>query len=44
MNAPDEDKSVGDARLLLPLLKDFFWKHLLIDTVTFLRDAAFDSI
>ena len=27
--APDEDKSVGDARLLLPLLKDFFQKSLL---------------
>ena len=23
-DAPDEDKSVGDARLLLPILKDFF--------------------
>ena len=35
-DAPDEDKSVGDARLLLPLLKDFFRKHPLIN--------AFDSI
>ena len=36
-------KAVGDARLLLPLLKDFFRKHPLIDPVTFLGDAAFDS-
>ena len=43
-DAPDEDKSVGDARLLLPLLKDFFRKHPLIDPVTFLGDAAFDSV
>ena len=43
-DAPDEDKSVGDARLLLPLLKDFFRKHPLIDPKTFLGDAAFDSI
>ena len=42
-DAPDEDKSVGDARLLLPMLKDFFRKHPLIDPVTFLGDAAFDS-
>lgn len=43
-DAPDEDKSVGDARLLLPLLKDFFRKHPLINPRTFLGDAAFDSI
>lgn len=43
-DAPDEDKSVGDARLLLPLLKDFFHKHPLINPKTFLGDAAFDSI
>ena len=43
-DAPDEDKSVGDARLLLPLLKDFFRKHPLINPKTFLGDAAFDSI
>ena len=43
-DAPDEDKSVGDARLLLPLLKDFFKKHPLINPVTFLGDAAFDSL
>ena len=43
-DAPDEDKSVGDARLLLPLLKDFFRKHPLINPKTFLGDAAFDNI
>ena len=43
-DAPDEDKSVGDARLLLPILKDFFRKHPLINPKTFLGDAAFDSI
>jgi len=43
-NAPDEDKSVGDARLLIPLLKDFFRKHPLLNPKTFLGDAAFDSI
>ena len=43
-NAPDEDKSVGDARLLIPLLKDFFQKHPLINPKVFLGDAAFDSI
>ena len=42
-DAPDEDKSVGDARLLIPLLKDFFRKHPLINPKTFLGDAAFDT-
>ena len=40
---PDEDKSVGDSRLLIPILKDFFKKHPLINPDTFLGDAAFDS-
>lgn len=43
-DAPDEDKSVGDARLLIPILKDFFQKHAAINPKTFLGDAAFDSI
>ena len=43
-DAPDEDKSVGDARLLLPTLKDFFRKHPLIDPKVFLGDSAFDAI
>ena len=43
-NSPDEDKSVHDARLLIPTLKDFFSKHPLINPQTFLGDAAFDSV
>ena len=43
-NSPDEDKSVHDARLLLPTLKDFFAKHPLINPKTFIGDSAFDSI
>ncbi len=43
-DAPDEDKSVGDARLLLPLLKDFYIKHVNIHPAVFLGDSAFDSI
>lgn len=42
-NSPDEDKSVHDARLLIPTLKDFFARHPLINPKTFLGDAAFDS-
>ncbi len=43
-DSPDEDKSVHDARLLIPTLKDFFTKHPLISPKTFLGDAAFDSV
>jgi hypothetical protein len=43
-NSPDEDKSVHDARLLIPVLKDFFVKHPLINPKTFLGDSAFDSV
>ena len=43
-NSPDEDKSVHDARLLIPALIDFFKKHLFINPKTFLSDAAFDSV
>ena len=42
-DSPDVDKSVHDARLLLPVLRDFFRKHPLINPKTFLGDAAFDS-
>lgn len=42
--APDEDKSVHDARLLLPTLTDFFAKHPLIYPKTFLGDSAFDAV
>jgi transposase len=43
-DSPDEDKSVHDARLLLPTLHDFFRLHPLINPHIFLGDAAFDSI
>jgi hypothetical protein len=43
-DSPDEDKSVHDARLLLPSLKDFFQLHPLINPKTFLGDSAFDSV
>lgn len=43
-DSPDEDKSVGDSRLLIPTLQDFFKAHPLINPKTFLGDAAFDAI
>ena len=43
-DSPQEDKSVHDARLLIPALKDFFAAHPLINPKTFLGDAAFDSV
>ena len=42
-DSPDEDKSIHDARLLIPTLMDFFKAHPLINPKTFLGDAAFDS-
>ena len=42
--SPDEDKSVHDARLLIPTLQDYFRAHPLIRPETFLGDAAFDSV
>jgi len=42
-DSPDEDKSVHDARLLIPTLQDYFKAHPLINPKTFLGDAAFDS-
>jgi len=42
--SPDEDKSVHDARLLIPTLKDFFKAHPLINPGTFIGDSAFDSV
>lgn len=42
--SPDEDKSVHDARLLIPTLQDYFRAHPLITPKTFLGDAAFDSV
>lgn len=43
-DSPDEDKSLADAKALIPVLKDFFDKHPLINPKVFLGDAAFDSI
>ena len=43
-DSPDEDKSVHDARLLIPTLTDFFKRHPLINPNTFLGDSAFDSV
>lgn len=43
-DSPDEDKSVHDSRLLIPTLTDFFRKHPLINSKTFLGDSAFDSV
>ena len=43
-DSPDEDKSVHDARLLLPTLIDFFKAHPLINPKTFLGDASFDAV
>ena len=43
-DSPDEDKSVHDARLLIPTLQDFFAAHPLIRPDTFLGDSAFDSV
>ena len=42
-DSPDEDKSVHDAKLLIPTLTDFFKGHPLINPHSFLGDAAFDS-
>ena len=43
-DSPDEDKSLADSKALIPVLKDFFQKHPLINPKTFLGDAAFDTI
>ena len=43
-DSPDEDKSLADAKVLIPVLKDFFQAHPLIKPKDFLGDAAFDSI
>ena len=39
----DEDKSLADSKALIPVLKDFFLNHPLINPKVFLGDAAFDS-
>ena len=38
-DSPDEDKSLADSKALIPVLKDFFGKHPLINPKTFLGDA-----
>ena len=43
-DSPDEDKSLSDAKALLPTLRDFHEKHPLIKPSVFLGDSAFDSI
>ena len=43
-DSPDEEKSLADSKVLLPVLTDFFQKHPLINAKTFLGDAAFDTI
>lgn len=42
-DSPDEDKSVHDARLLIPSLQDLFAAHPILTPHTFLGDAAFNS-
>ena len=44
MNPRGYNKSLGDARALLPVLTDFFHKHPFINPEVFLGDAAFDAI
>lgn len=42
-DSPNEDKSLHDAKAVIPVLKDFFNKHPLINPDIFIGDAAFDS-
>lgn len=42
-DSPDEDKSVGDSKALVPVLTDFFTLHPDFHPDTFLGDSAFDS-
>lgn len=42
-DSPDEDKSVGDASALVPVLSDFFQLHPDFHPDTFLGDSSFDS-
>ncbi|MFV0464661.1 MAG: transposase [Lachnospiraceae bacterium] len=42
-DSPDEDKSIGDASALVPVLTDFFTLHPTFHPDTFLGDSAFDS-
>lgn len=42
-NDPDADKELGDAKALLPVLRDFRDAHPALRYAAFLGDAAFDS-
>lgn len=42
-DSPDEDKSIGDGRLLKPVLSDYFKAHPEFSYDTFMGDSAFDS-
>lgn len=43
-DSPDEDKSIGDAASLKPVLSDFFSLHPGFHPDTFLGDSSFDTI
>lgn len=43
-DTPDDDKSLADAKALIPTLEDFFKKHPNFKPGVFLGDSAFDSI
>lgn len=43
-DSPNEDKCVHNSKLLIPTLKDFFFKHPLINPKTALGDVAFDTV
>ncbi len=43
-HSPDEDKSIGDATCLKPVLSDFFSLHPDFHPDTFLGDSSFDTI
>jgi hypothetical protein len=43
-DSPSEDKSIGDATALKPVLSDFFSLHPSFKPDTFLGDSAFDTI
>jgi len=42
-DSPEEDKTLADAKALIPTIKDFLAKHPLINPKIFLGDSAFDS-
>lgn len=42
-DSPDEDKSIGDANALKPVLQDYFSLHPTFHPDIFLGDSAFDS-